>query len=55
MFWIRFDAFANVKNFEKSLVNDRDMPPSEADAYLLDENDANNNRAFASGLGPDDP
>ena len=48
MFWIRFDAFANVKNFEKALVKDRDMPSSEADAYRLDENDANNKKAFAA-------
>ena len=48
MFWIRFDAFANVKNFKKALANDRDMPSSEADAYRLDENDANNKKAFAA-------
>ena len=46
--WIRLDAFANVKNFEKALVNDRDMPSSEVDAYRLDENDANNKKAFAA-------
>ena len=48
MFWIRFEAFANVKNFEKALVNDIDMPSSAADAHLLDENDTNNKKAFAA-------
>ena len=48
MFWIRFDAFANVKNFERALMNDKDMPASAADVLLLDENDANDKKAFAA-------
>ena len=37
-----------MKNFEKALVNDTDMPSSAVDAYLLDENDTNNKKAFAA-------
>jgi len=47
MFWIRFEAFVNVENFKKALMNDTDMPSSAVDAYLLDESDTKNKKALA--------
>ena len=46
MWWIKFQAFATVKNFREALSDDNDMPLSQAVANGLDTKDSKNKPAL---------
>ena len=50
MWWIRFQAFATVKNFSEALVSNTNLPASKAKADLLDPTDSSNKEARKATL-----
>ena len=47
MCWTRFEAFASVKNVERALEDDADMPGTAVAATALDPTDINNKSALS--------
>ena len=48
MWWTRFEAFASVKNVERALEDDADMPSTAAAALLLDPTQSGDKPALSA-------